>query len=639
MENFSELNLVPALQKAIAELGFEKPSTIQAQALPILLGEDTDFIGLAATGTGKTAAFSLPMLSRIDPDVRSVQAIILCPTRELCMQVSGQVNLLGKYLGITSLPIYGGAGYGEQLSGLRRGIPVVVGTPGRVIDHIERGTLKLDQVRIVVLDEADEMISMGFKEDMETILATVPKETSHTWLFSATMSPVIRRVADEFLVEPKMVQINRSEMLPSTVEQIYFMTHEANKPEVLCKLIDQADEFYGLVFCQTKQLVTTLTRYLSDRGYKADCLHGDMSQAARETAMKSFRDGRTKVMVCTDVAARGLDVKDVTHVINYSLPRELDNYVHRIGRTARSGKKGVAMSLVTPSHRGILRQIERLTKTTMVEGVVPSRREIGLKKIAQMLPQFKEAPLFQKAVELMDDSWKETLAGMSAEEVAARFMCLQFPWVFAEKQPMKMQMSTEGRDERRDRPGRREGKFGRSGGYDRGERSERSDRYERPRRFEGGEDTERPRRSAEFEERSEGPKRFERSERSEVSERPARSERTERPSRFSSEGGRSSYVGRREQSESSEKSERFARPTRYDRESRSESSERPARADRSERPQRSSFGRPSSRFEKSASGIGPGKAQSRGPAKGGSIYKEGNVKKARSKRWAAENEF
>lgn len=462
MESFNELNLNPSLTKAIGEMGITKPSPIQAQALPILLGPKTDFIGLAATGTGKTAAFTLPLLQKIDAGKKAVQAIILCPTRELCLQVTGQVNLIGKHMNIRALPVYGGAGYDEQLYGLRRNPPVIVGTPGRVIDHLERGTLKLDDVRIVVLDEADEMISMGFREAMETILARVPRENSLKWMFSATMSPSVRRVADEFLKDPKMVQVNRTEMLSSTVEQIFYVTAEANKPEVLCKLIDEADDFYGVVFCQTKELVSNLTNYLIDRGYKADCLHGDMSQTAREIAMQAFRDRRKLIMVCTDVASRGLDVKDVTHVVNYSLPRELDNYVHRIGRTARSGKAGVAMSLVTKSHFHLLQKIERLTKSKIKEGVIPSRRTIGLKKINQMLKPFSEQTGHTRAIELMDQAWKEAVSQMSSEEVAARFMTLLFPYVFAEKPQAKMARHEQPkRDFRREKPGRRDGGYGR----------------------------------------------------------------------------------------------------------------------------------------------------------------------------------
>ncbi len=438
MENFDSLPLNPSLKRAIQELGYEKPSPIQAQALPKLLGSQTDFIGLAATGTGKTAAFTLPLLERINPEQRGVQAIILCPTRELTLQVAGQVKLLGRYMNIHALPIYGGSGYAEQFQGLKRGVSVVVGTPGRVIDHLERGTLKLADVHTVILDEADEMISMGFRESIETILETVPREKSSFWLFSATMSKEVRNVADRFLNSPEFVQVNRTEMLSSTVEQYYYMTQEKNKPEILCKLVDAADDFYGVVFCQMKSLVVDLTSYLNERGYQVDCLHGDMSQAAREASMRKFRERRVKILVCTDVASRGLDVKDITHVINYSLPRELDSYVHRIGRTARSGKTGVAMSLVTPSHRSILYKIERLTKSKISEGVVPTRKSIGIKKISKLLAHFNDQSAHPRALELMDDTWRQTVSGMTPEEVAARFLSLMYPWLFTEKSTTQM---------------------------------------------------------------------------------------------------------------------------------------------------------------------------------------------------------
>jgi ATP-dependent RNA helicase DeaD len=421
--------------RAIQELGYEKPSPIQAEALPHLLEGPTDFLGLAATGTGKTAAFAIPLLQKVDPSVDGVQALVLCPTRELAIQVAGQIDLLGKYLGIRALPVYGGAGYGDQIKGLKRGTAVVVGTPGRVIDHIEKGTLVLDEVSTLILDEADEMISMGFKEDIEAVLEKIPCEKSNIWLFSATMSGDVRHVADEYLTDPAFVQINRKEMLPDTIEQLYFRTHESDKPEVLCKLMDAAVDFYGLIFCQTKSLVVDLTQYLRSRGYLVDCLHGDMEQDARERTMKGFRDRKVRVLVCTDVASRGLDVKDITHVVNYSIPRELDNYVHRIGRTARSGKTGVAMSLVTPSHRGLIARIERMTKSRMTEGRIPSRREIGARKVESALPKFVEQTWYTRALEVMSDEWKQALSAMSSEEVAARFLATMYPEVFADRAP------------------------------------------------------------------------------------------------------------------------------------------------------------------------------------------------------------
>ncbi len=419
--------------RAIAELGYEKPSPIQAEALPILLGKSTDFLGLAATGTGKTAAFAIPLLERIDPSRRSVQALVLCPTRELALQVAGQINLLGKHKGVRALPIYGGSSYSDQIHGLKKGASVVVGTPGRVVDHMDRGTLRLDELETLILDEADEMISMGFKDDLEKILNSTPRESSNIWLFSATMSREVRKVADEYLRSPRQVQVNRTEMLPDTVEQLYFMTHESNKPEILCKLIDSAEDFYGLVFCQTKSLVTDLTQYLTERAYKVDSLHGDKDQNARERTMQAFRDRKVNLLICTDVASRGLDVKNITHVINYSIPRELDSYVHRIGRTARSGKNGIAMSLVTPSHRGLIGRIEQMTKSKMREGKIPTRKDIGTKKISKILENFQAQNAFPRAIELMTPDWKLAVSEMNREEIVGRFLSVMFPEVFAER--------------------------------------------------------------------------------------------------------------------------------------------------------------------------------------------------------------
>ncbi|MFN7685772.1 MAG: DEAD/DEAH box helicase [Oligoflexia bacterium] len=447
--DFSSLNLSPPLLQAITELGFSKPSQIQAEALPILLGEPTDFIGLAATGTGKTAAFSLPLLERLDPALKEVQALVLCPTRELAIQVAGQIELMGKHLKIKALPVYGGAGYGDQIFGLKRGAQVVVGTPGRLVDHLSRGTLLLNAVKTVVLDEADEMISMGFKEDLTSILGAVPENQANVWLFSATMSPEVRSVADEYLHRPAQVQINRTEMLPQNIEQIFYVTQESNKPEVLCKLVDAADDFYGLVFFQTKALLMDVAQFLSQRGYAIDCLHGDMDQTARERTMKSFRERKVTMLLCTDVASRGLDVKDITHVINYSIPRELDNYVHRIGRTARSGKSGFAMSLVSGAHRGLIPRIERMTRSRMVEGRIPSRREIAAKKISKILEAFSHENRYDRAVELMGLEWRDAISDLAPDEIAGRFLTLMFPDLFSERTAQKEESSRPERPSRK----------------------------------------------------------------------------------------------------------------------------------------------------------------------------------------------
>lgn len=434
VQSFDELKLSEPLSRAVRELGFTKPTPIQAQALPLLLGAPTDFIGLAATGTGKTAAFGLPLLEQVDPSKRVVQGLVLCPTRELAVQVSGQLDLLGKHKGVRCLPIYGGADYGEQYAGLRRGLPIVVGTPGRLIDHLERKSLSLSAVKTVVLDEADEMISMGFKEELEAILKATPRAESHIWLFSATMSGPVRRIADSYLRHPKHVQVNRTEVLSATVDQQWLPARESEKPELVCKLIDAADDFYGLIFCQTKALVMDLSQHLIARGYRADCLHGEKAQVERERTMKAFRDKKLDVLVCTDVASRGLDVKELTHVINYSIPRETELYVHRIGRTARSGKAGSAISLVTPANRGMLPIVERVTKSKIREGRIPSRREVALKHVGRILERFKK-PVekdVNRIIELLGADWQDAVAEMTAAEMIARFLLLLAPDALAE---------------------------------------------------------------------------------------------------------------------------------------------------------------------------------------------------------------
>jgi ATP-dependent RNA helicase DeaD len=441
MKSFDELELSEPIVKAIQELGFEIPSAIQEQALPILLGEPTDFIGQAATGTGKTAAFAIPLLEKIDLKVRAVQGIILCPTRELAKQVASQIDLLGKFLKINALPIYGGAGYGDQTRGLRNGCQIVVGTPGRVIDHIKRGTLNLSKVHTVILDEADEMISMGFKEDLETILESSPRESSQIWLFSATLSPEVRRVADTYLRNAQQVSVNNKVMLSDSVEQVYYSVRESDKPEILCKLIEAAEDMYGIIFCQTKSLVTDLTKYLIERGYRVDSLHGDKSQNERESTMQSFRDRRLNILVCTDVASRGLDVKDLTHVINYSIPRELDIYVHRIGRTARGGSSGIAMSLVTPKQRGVIARIEKMTKSRLKAGSIPSRKDLAAKKVTRILLKFQKQESYSRAVEHLGEDWEEAIRDMPMEEVIGRFMTLLSPEIFSNEE-RKPKMST-----------------------------------------------------------------------------------------------------------------------------------------------------------------------------------------------------
>jgi ATP-dependent RNA helicase DeaD len=482
MKSFSELTLSESMMQSLNEMGFETPSPIQAETLPILLGEPTDFLGLAATGTGKTAAFAIPLLEGLDRNSRGVKALILCPTRELALQVAGQIDLLGKHMGVRALAIYGGTGYSEQIHGLKSGVQVVVGTPGRVVDHLEKGTLNLGGLQTLVLDEADEMISMGFKEDLETVLDGAPKGQANIWLFSATMSPEVRGVADAYLNNPQKVAVNRTEMVPSTVSQEFFIVHEYDKPQLVCTLIDAADDFFGIIFCQTKSLVADLTQFLKDRGYNADCLHGDMDQGSRDRVMKNYREKKLSVLIATDVACRGLDVKDVTHVINYSIPREIDNYIHRIGRTGRSGKEGKAISLVTRNTRELMFRIERVTKVRMTEGTLPSGREIALKKVLKAKESFSAKPAESRLTDLLTESWAPVLENLSKEEIVSRFLVLMNPEIVPSAEAPRarpMNDNREARPSRDDRGGPRGGYESRSEGGPRREKPRYQDRGDR----------------------------------------------------------------------------------------------------------------------------------------------------------------
>lgn len=500
MEKFSDLNFSPPIAKAIADMGYTVPTPVQAQTLPILLAGPTDLLGMAATGTGKTAAYGLPLLEQIDATKRVTQSVVLCPTRELAIQVTEHLNMMGKHKKVSALAIYGGAGYMDQLHGLKRGAYIIVATPGRLIDHVKRGALKLDSVTTLVFDEADEMISMGFKDSLEFILQQINAEKCHRWMFSATMNSDLRRIADTYLRAPKLVQVNRTEMLSGTVRQIYYTVQEHNKPMAICRIIDIADDFYGLIFCQTKALVTDLTDYLKMRGYKVDSLHGDKNQREREQTLDLFKRKAVNILVCSDVAARGLDVKDLTHVINFSIPFEFDSYVHRIGRTGRSGKAGLALSLVTPGQRHVISRIENRTKTRMEVGTFPNQTQITQKKIAALLPKFAEEKGHTEAAEILSPEWKKALESMSKEEVAARFVAMAHPeWFEDAKQDLnhtEREYRGGGGNRRifpQNRGGGGGGGYGRGRGDDRGGRPSGPPRYGAPR---GSDRFERPRHSS-----------------------------------------------------------------------------------------------------------------------------------------------
>ena len=387
MTTFQELDLRREVMQAILELGYEEPTPIQAQTIPLLLS-GKDVVAQAQTGTGKTAAFVIPIVERIEPSNRAVQAMVLVPTRELAMQVAEASFALSRFRRIDVLPIYGGQAYDRQLRGLRKGVHVVVGTPGRVIDHIRRGTLRLDGVRTVVLDEADEMLDMGFFEDIEFILEQTPKERQ-TALFSATIPPRVEALARRYLREPLYIAIAREERTVPQTHQVYYETAESGKLEALTRVLDLETPRSAIVFCRTKRAVDEVASALQARGYAADGIHGDLSQPQRERVLQSFRENRIEILVATEVAARGLDLPDVTHVINYDIPDDPDAYIHRIGRTGRMGRKGEAITFVAPRETRLLRFIESQIHKKLKPMRLPAPGDIAARQREAFLDELR----------------------------------------------------------------------------------------------------------------------------------------------------------------------------------------------------------------------------------------------------------
>lgn len=386
---FEELNLCDPILRAVAEMGFEAASPIQAQAIPAQL-EGRDMIGQAQTGTGKTAAFGIPLLQKIDPENKKLQAIVLLPTRELAIQVAEEIRRLAKFMhGIKVLPVYGGQDIVRQIRSLKDGVQVVIGTPGRVMDHMRRKTIRVDHVHTVVLDEADEMLNMGFLEDMETILSQLPEERQ-TVMFSATMPPAIAEIARKFQQDPVMVRVVKKELTVPKVIQYYYEVKPKNKVEVLCRLLDLYSPKLSVVFCNTKKGVDELVLALQGRGYFAEGLHGDLKQEQRDRVMNGFRNGRTENLVATDVAARGIDVDDVEAVFNFDIPQDDEYYVHRIGRTGRAGREGKAFSLVVGKEVYKLRDIQRYCKTKIIPQAIPSLDDITDIKVEKIMDQVRD---------------------------------------------------------------------------------------------------------------------------------------------------------------------------------------------------------------------------------------------------------
>ncbi|MCP4653763.1 MAG: DEAD/DEAH box helicase [Candidatus Omnitrophica bacterium] len=383
LEKFEKLGLSKNALLALEKKGFEEPTEIQEKVIPLLLNEDVDVIGQAQTGTGKTAAFGLPMIEKLDQGAKKVQALILVPTRELALQVAEEINSLKGQKRVGVIAIYGGQSIDQQLRRLRKGVEIVVGTPGRIKDHLGRKSLKVDQITYMVLDEVDEMLNMGFIDDVEEILSHTSQD-KRMLLFSATMPDRILRLVKKYMSEYKLVRTKKSQETVSLTDQIYFEVAHADRLEALCRLIDSEENFYGLIFCRTKIDVDELYKKLSDRGYDAEGLHGDMSQNMRERIFKRFKDQKINILVATDVAARGIDINDLTHVINFSLPQNLESYIHRIGRTGRAGKEGTAVTFVTPDEYRKIAAIRRITKTDIRKEKIPAIGDVINSKKARI---------------------------------------------------------------------------------------------------------------------------------------------------------------------------------------------------------------------------------------------------------------
>lgn len=423
INGFELLGLSKKALNAIKQKGFEEPSPIQKLTIPVMLRNDTNIIAQAQTGTGKTAAFGLPLIDLIDDRSNDVQALILTPTRELAIQVAEEINSLKGASDLRVIPIYGGQSIDEQLRRLKRGVHIVVGTPGRIIDHISRKTLKLANIDHLIIDEADEMLNMGFIEDLEEIMKHTNAD-KRTLLFSATMPMRIKDLAKKYMANPEFITVHQ-QITTNLTEQIYYEVRNSEKFEALCRIIDIEEDFYGLIFCRTKNDVDDVTARLVDRGYDADAIHGDISQAQREKTLNKFKNRKNNILVATDVAARGIDVNNLSHVINYSLPQDPESYVHRIGRTGRAGNQGTAITFITPSEYSQLMFIQRIAKTDIKKSIVPNVKDIIRNKRKKISEEI--ANLSTKAIDNSYREWADKLLETnSPTEMLAQLLCFAF---------------------------------------------------------------------------------------------------------------------------------------------------------------------------------------------------------------------
>ena len=426
MKTFEELGVSPEIRKAIEEMGYENPMPVQEEVIPYLLGENNDVVALAQTGTGKTAAFGLPLLQQIDVKNRVPQSLILCPTRELCLQIAGDLNDYSKYIdGLKVLPVYGGSSIDSQIRSLKRGVHIIVATPGRLLDLMERKTVSLSTVHNIVMDEADEMLNMGFTDSINAILADVPKERN-TLLFSATMSPEIARISKNYLQNAKEITIGRKNESTSNVKHVAYTVQAKDKYAALKRIVDYYPQIYGIIFCRTRKETQEIADKLMQEGYNADSLHGELSQAQRDAVMQKFRIRNLQLLVATDVAARGLDVDDLTHVINYGLPDDMESYTHRSGRTGRAGKTGTSIAIINLREKGKLREIERIIGKKFIAGEMPTGKQICEKQLIKVIDELEKVKVNEEEItDFMPEIYRK-LEWLSKEDLIKRMVSHEF---------------------------------------------------------------------------------------------------------------------------------------------------------------------------------------------------------------------
>ena len=451
MESFETLGLSRGMVESVQRIGFEIPTPIQEKAIPVLLEGNRDFVGLAQTGTGKTAAFGLPLLELCDDEARDTQALILAPTRELCLQITSDLaNFTSQYKKFNIVAVYGGSSISEQIKKVKRGTQIIVATPGRLLDLIGRKVIQLQTVRFVILDEADEMLNMGFKEDLDEILSHTPAE-KNTWLFSATMPAEVRRIMKNYMTDPFELTIGEKNVSNVNIEHQYVVVKEKDRYAVLKRVLDFHPDIFGLIFCRTRIDTQQVADKLMKDGYNADSLHGDLTQQQRDKVMKNFRQKTIRILVATDVAARGIDVDDITHVIHMNIPDEMEFYTHRSGRTARAGKKGVSIALIAKKELGKIRQIEKLIKTTITRIPIPGGQEICQKQLLALMRRVHEVKVKEAEIEEFLPAVYDELRDLSKEELIKRFASIEFNRFldyYRNTEDLNVENEREGREER-----------------------------------------------------------------------------------------------------------------------------------------------------------------------------------------------